>query len=116
MNNLKCKDKVKEAFEGRMEDIRTLYNAEENETEELGSLSNYGLCIDKVEAGTFEGQRANYIRYQLSHGGPTEEFRLYENGDLEFWFLDWFDGACIDVEEEDADIIKEIIGWADIRF
>jgi hypothetical protein len=30
---------------------------------------------------------------------------------VEFWLLDWFDGACIQVEDEDADIIKEIVGW-----
>jgi hypothetical protein len=108
MEEKECKDKVNEAFESRMKDIRTLYHAEDQTTEELGSLNEYGLCLDKVEAGTFKGQRENYIRYQLSWGGPSEEFRLYENGDIEFWYLDWFDGACVEVTGEDADIIKDI--------
>ena len=101
-----CKDLVQEAFESRMEDIRTLYNAENQKAEELGHLSEYGLSMDYVEAGTFERQRAGYRRYQLSWGGPSEEFRIYDNDDVEFWYLDWFDGACVDVTGNDADIIR----------
>ena len=73
------------------------------------SYHNYGLAIDLVTAGTFKGQREDYIRYQLSYGGPSEEFRIYKNGDVEFWLLDWFDGAKVDVTSEDADIIKNIV-------
>ena len=109
MTQEKCKDLVQEAYDGRMEDIRTLFKADEQQTEDLGSLDDYGLSIDKVEAGTFKGQRENYIRYQLSCGGPNEEVRIYENGEVEFWYLDCFDGACVQVTGEDADIIKQIV-------
>lgn len=103
-----CKDAVQGAFDGRMEDIRKLYKAKNNETEELGNLSEYGLCMDYVIAGTFAKQRAGYKRYQISYGGPSEEFRIYDNGDVEFWYLDWFDGACVDVTGDDAEIIKDL--------
>jgi len=118
-----CKDKVREAFESRMEDIRKMYEAgywigdediDEGMKEELPGLADYGLCIDYVENGTFEDQEKGYYRYQLSYGGPTEEFRMYENGDIEFWYLDWFDGASTDVTGEDADIIEEIIKMSGI--
>ena len=52
MNNKTYKDEVEEAFRSRMHDIRTLYEAEDQKTENLGSLNDYGLHIDKVEAGT----------------------------------------------------------------
>ena len=107
------KDVVHEFFLSRMEDIRILFKADEQETKELGSLNDYGLSIDKVEAGTFRGQREDYIRYQLSWGGPSEEFRIYKNGEVEFWFLDWFDGACVLVTGEDAEIIKEIVSYVE---
>lgn len=107
----KCVDLVKDAFESRMADIRTLFEADDQQTEELGNLSEYGLAIDKVEAGTFNGQREDYIRYQLSWGGPSEEFRIYKNGDVEFWYLNWGDGACVDVVGSNADIIKEICSF-----
>lgn len=63
-------------------------------------VNNAGLSFDRVEAGTFEGQRAGYWRWQLSYGGPADEFRLFDNGDLEYWYLDWFDGAKVDVKDE----------------
>lgn len=109
--DVKCKDKVQKAFESRMDDIRQLYNAEDQTVEDIGSLNEYGLCIDLVKAGTFTDQRENYIRYQLSWGGPSEEFRVFENGEVEFWHLDWFDGACVEVTGEDADIIKDIVSF-----
>ncbi|GEM_PF-1773146 len=107
-----CSRRVRRAFESRMRDIRTLWNAPEQATLELGSLDEYGLCIDFVKAGTFRDQRAPYWRYQLSWGGPSEEFRVYLNGDVEFWLLDWFDGASVEVTGGDAAIIREIVGMA----
>jgi len=107
---MKCKDKVKEAFESRMEDVRILWKAEDNETEDLGKLDEYGLCFDYVDAGTFENQKRGYKRWQLSWGGPSEEFRIYEDGSMEFWYMDWFDGACVDVEGSDYDIINQLWG------
>jgi len=109
MQSQKCIDRVQDAFNSRMEDIRKLWNAEDNHDDEIGDLNEYGLSIAFIGAGTFKDQREPYYRYQLSWGGPSEEFRVYLNGDVEFWFLDWFDGAKVDVPEEDAEIIKEII-------
>ena len=112
MQEKKCADKVQGSFEGRMEDLHSLYKAEDHETEELGHLYDYGLCIDRVEAGTFDGQRAPYRRYQLSWGGPADEFRLYDNGEMEYWFLDWGDGACVTVTGDDYDTVADIIEMA----
>ena len=63
-------------------------------------VNQSGLCFDRVEPGTFKDQRAGYWRWQLSWGGPSQEFRLFDNGDLEYWYLDWFDGAKVDVKDE----------------
>ena len=108
MSEQTCKQRVNHAFKSRMKDIRTLYNAPDQEHPELGQLNDYGLSLDFVPAGTFSDQRAPYKRYQLSWGGPSEEFRVYLNGDVEFWFLDWGDGACVPVTGQDADIIRQI--------
>ena len=112
-NEKKCADLVQSAYEGRIADIRAMYEAEDQTTEELGPLNEYGLSIDLVEAGTFEGQRADYIRYQLSWGGPSEEFRIYKNGDVEFWYMDWFDGASVDVVGRDQEMITNIVCYGE---
>lgn len=69
---------------------------------EIEVLQNeYGLSFDYVPSTTFEDQTAGYFRYQLSYGGPAEEFRFFVDPEhnlirAEFWLLDWFTGSYID--------------------
>ena len=67
-------------------------------------ISEYGLCFDKVEPNTFQDQKLGYWRWQLSWGGPSDEFRIFVDEDkniykIEYWFLDWGDGASIIVKD-----------------
>jgi len=105
MTELKCKDKVRAACHSRMADLKRLWkqysNPPEGDSERESvedELFNYGLSFDYVPAHTFRDQKEGYFRYQISCGGPSEEFRIFVNLDyepyrIEFWFLDWFDGA-----------------------
>ncbi len=97
-----CKDKVSSEWADRREDLQTLLDAEDNYTEDLGYLNEYALSLDFVEAGTFNDQREDYVRYQFSWGGPSDELRFFKNGDIEYWFLDWFDGASVDVTHDNT--------------
>tara|TARA_R110002020_G_C15734110_1_gene724415 strand:+ start:40 stop:474 length:435 start_codon:yes stop_codon:yes gene_type:complete len=68
-------------------------------------INNYGLCFDYVEKGTFTDQERGYFRFQISWGGPSDEFRIYVDYDkqithIDYWFLDWGDGASIRVDED----------------
>lgn len=116
----KCSEIVEEKYQDRLEQFenaKSFFDKDEekrwdwkNDNPECDQYDGYddffdyvnqsGLCFDRVEAGTFKDQRAAYWRWQLSWGGPSQEFRLFDNGDLEFWHLDWFDGACVDVQDE----------------
>jgi len=99
-----------------MDDIKRLWEAYqrgEEEVEDLGSFHEYGLSFDYVAPGTFgDDQREGYFRYQLSWGGPSDEFRFYVSGPdydvyrVEYWFLDWFDGSHITVT--DSQVLLEI--------
>jgi hypothetical protein len=63
------------------------------------------LGFDFVEPFTFgEDQKAGYWRLQISWGGPSSEFRIYVDsgdriGSVEYWYMDWFDGAYVNVGE-----------------
>ena len=111
-----CAERVKKHFDGRMEDLRLLYEAfcnGEEDVPNLGNLSEYGLSFDYVAPNTFTDQEQGYFRYQLSWGGPSDEFRFFVNPNLtpfriEYWFLDWFDGAPITLEGEDRNFMKEL--------
>ena len=66
-------------------------------------VNNNALSWDYVEPGTFEDQEDGYYRLQLSWGGPSDEFRIYttqyadEIDIIEYHYMDWFDGASINV-------------------
>jgi len=67
-------------------------------------VGQYGLCFDYVEPNTFKDQEIGYFRWQLSWGGPGDEFRIYMDGSnidyIEYWYLDWFDGASICIDDD----------------
>ena len=121
----KCRDIVREAKQGRMDEIRQMWEAvhkngatdAEREDAET-TWSEYGLSFDYVPAGTFSGQRAGFFRFQISWGGPSEEIRFKAGPDFnlisaDFWYLDWFDGARSRITGADLDAIREI--WEDWR-
>jgi hypothetical protein len=118
----KCKELVKEAYKSRMKDITKLWAQYKNDSEandpELGRWDEYGLSFDYVPKDSFSDQRKGYFRYQISWGGPSEEFRIYadeclEIDRIEFWYLDWFDGAKVQVTGKALQTWHEI--WADFK-
>src|SRR3990172_11847069 len=101
---LTCKQRIKAHWSGRKDDF-DLFMKDEEGTKDTGPFNEYGLCFDYVSAGTFKDQRRGFHRYQLSTGGPGDEIRFYSDAagkvyKAEYWFLDWFDGAHINVTEE----------------
>ncbi len=117
-----CKARVREELRGRIDDLQKLWTAEkagdENGVEDLGTFNEYGLCFDYVPPGTFGGQRRGYFRYQLSWGGPADEFRFFVDENwhptrIEYWFLDWYDGAKVTLREgtKDHALLMEIWGF-----
>lgn len=102
-----CEERIEAHMRGRIEDLRAIldamYAGKEEGAEDIGSLYAYGLSVDYVAAGTFKGQEEGYLRYQLSWGGPSDEFRFYldRNGEptsIRYHFMDWFDGASRDAD------------------
>lgn len=69
----------------------------------LDYVNQTALSWDYVEAKTFEDQKENYYRLQLSWGGPSDEFRIYttqyadEINVIKYHYMDWFDGASVNV-------------------
>jgi|TARA_R100001143_G_scaffold61452_1_gene62215 hypothetical protein len=82
-----CANQVQEHLEDRLKDLHTLQ----------------GLCFDYVDPNTFNDQREGYWRWQLSWGGPGDEFRIFVNPDksvhrIEYWYMDWYDGAHVTLD------------------
>ena len=87
----KCKDRVEENFKDRMELLKQ------------GELEV--LSID--EKVSWDDAKPSYKRIQISWGGPSDEFRIYANGTIEYWFLDWYDGAKVVLNETEREAVME---------
>ena len=114
----KCEDRIDNHLQSRLEDLRSLLDCEDPDegVEDIGTIYDYGLGFDYVEPFTYgDDQRDGYWRYQLSWGGPSDEFRIWTEGAniriVEYWFLDWFDGAHVDVSDDDT--IRDLMDWFD---
>ena len=86
-----CAERIQDMWNTRREDIK---NPEFE-----------GLGFDYVEPHTFTDQLEGYWRWQFSWGGPSDELRAFVNEHkeihrLEYWFMDWMDGAKIDLTQE----------------
>ena len=88
-----CKDLVEDRWKDRQEDLKDPeYEA---------------LSFDYVEPHTWDDQPEGYWRWQFSWGGPSDELRGYVNEHkelhrLEYWYMDWFDGAKLELQPGDS--------------
>ena len=96
------------ATEGEQIALKVISDHVGNDYHNYDDLYDYinqtALSWDYVEPYTFNDQREGYYRLQLSWGGPSDEFRIYTDIDknisnIEYWYLDWYDGACTNVPE-----------------
>lgn len=113
-----CEQRIDAELKSRLGDLQRLWAAfiASRKDDELGSLNDYGLCFDYVAPGTFNDQDEAYYRYQISWGGPSDEFRFFVNPDLschriEYWFLDWFDGAHRVLAGDDRCLLRDVFDW-----
>ena len=86
-----CADRVHSNLKDREEQLRD------------GELE--GLCFDYVAPHSFTDQVEGYWRWQLSYGGPSYELRAFVNENkeihrLEYWFMDWYDGAHVVLDKK----------------
>jgi hypothetical protein len=117
MKDQTCEERIDAHLDDRIMDLCALWEKEGGEpyhdyvSDVEGDLNEYGLCFDYVEQDTFEDQPYAYWRYQLSWGGPSDEFRLEAGGVISYWFLDWFDGAQIMLRGGDLKLMRDIFEY-----
>ena len=116
-----CEQRVESHLESGLDDLRILWEAYkegEEDVEDLGNIYEYGLCFDYVAPLYVDSgdQSEGYFRYQISWGGPSSEYRFYVTPDfssykVEYWFLDWYDGASRTLSGTDRELLMEIYDW-----
>jgi hypothetical protein len=98
-----CEERIDTHLQKVADDVK-VFMEDEDGNADTGPFHSYALSADMVEMGTFEEQTQPYFRYQISWGGPSDEVRFFPDGQIEYWFMDWFDGARRNVTGQ---------GWAE---
>jgi hypothetical protein len=118
-----CEERIDEHLAYRLAELQRVWDAHTGTSDPEGefdeeSIYDYGLAFDYVAPGTFgDDQTEGYWRYQLSWGGPSDEFRFfYDDGArrpyrIAYRFMDWYDGASRDVTEND--LLRALWDWFD---
>ena len=117
--NLSCAERLDNEYKNTIEDLKRVWEAytSGDDDEAAEEFYDYGLSFDYIAPHTFgDEQEEGYFRYQLSWGGPSDEFRFYvgpgyEPYRIEYWFMDWFDGASRRMEGEDYRLLEVIFEW-----
>ena len=116
-----CKDLVHKKLEYRLADLKDAHHYFEIEFhsgreshpkhKDLEIYDDYndyvdqlGLCFDFVQAEPSEGRPCGYWRWQLSTGGPGDEFRIFTDyrkniHEVQYVYLDWYDAATAKVKD-----------------
>ena len=107
----RCINRVNDEYQSRLKEIKKAYKNKNLDFVEW--LNEFGLGWDYVLSNTFDNQEQGYYRWQLSWGGPSDEFRIFTDHEkniqsVEYWFLDWFDGASIKVNDQE---VLDMISW-----
>ena len=127
MQQRKCKDRIDDHFKRTVDNYQKAKDffdtpkdqrATNDEYESYEGFEDYvsqsGLSFDYVTPYTFKDQGTPYYRFQMSWGGPSDEFNIYTDSSkniqkIEYWFKDWFDGASLDCT--DNKLVNEICSW-----
>ena len=83
---------------------------------DVTSIYEYGLSFDYVCEHTYADQDRGFWRYQLSWGGPSDEFRFYVGASgrpysVEYRFHDWYDGAGVFLTGGDKETLDSVWYW-----
>jgi len=95
--DLKCSERIDSELKRRVKEIKGILKAEDS-IEELNNIS-----LAYTDDPYYRAKRL-----ELSWGGPADGFRFFEDGTIEYYFMDWFDGDKQELYGEDKDILQEL--------
>jgi hypothetical protein len=106
-----CEDRIDYELEKELETLKELWEGYlSGDDDKTTEFYEYGLSFSYTVP---DDEREPFFCFQISWGGPSDEFRFFVRPDLkpyriEYHFQDWFDGAKRVLEGEAKELLKEI--------
>lgn len=125
MRQATCAERIRDEYVDRIETIESIFdriddghnNSDDDAIDAAyNELDHMALDpqtpLEYIPSDTYDAQDEGFLLWHLSWGGPEDQFRFFidEHGgitDIEYHFMDWFDGAVIKVNpfSETADLL-----------
>ena len=121
MSKLTCKELVSERLQSRVESIKEMletfyekanYDNKKDIDNALQTINEWGLSFDWVEETE---DSDGFYRYQISWGGPSDEFQCVLEDDhiyIEYVYKDWWDYANKLLTHDDYNTVLEFLNIA----
>jgi len=105
-----CEKRIDEHLQERLEEVRqAISNSGSDEVAVNGE--KYDDVIEWLNCWTLcyaDDPHYRAKRLELSYGGPADGFRFFEDDTIEYYFMDWFDGATRELHGNDKEIMQEL--------
>ena len=107
-----CEERIDEELRSRIADFKqALESAKKNNGKVVKEDYTYENITEWINSYALAYEDHPHYRakkLELSYGGPQDYFLFFEDGTIEYHFLNWFDGAKKELYGKDKEIMKEI--------
>jgi hypothetical protein len=101
---LTCAERIEEELRGRVKVFEAALRGEYPD----GEYEDFIEWINEYALAYSEDPHYRAKRLELSWGGPQDYFLFFEDGTIEYWFLDWFDGANVELFGHDYEVMAQV--------
>ena len=108
--NKTCEERIDGELEERVGELKHVMDQRCNPFKDIygDSYNDVMDWLDTWSIGYGDDPHYRAKRLELSWGGPSDGFRFFEDGTIEYYFQDWFDGARRRLYGNDYDTLKRL--------
>ena len=105
-----CEQRIDKELRGRIKDFRHALKEDWKYFDDY-EYEDFGDWLNQTALAYSDSPHYRAKCLELSCGGPQDYFLFFEDGTIEYHFLDWFDGAKRILEGDEYDTMKQVVDW-----
>jgi len=104
----RCEDVIDGMLNKRIEDFKHALDEDWEYFDDGYEYEDFIEWINSYALAYDDDPHYRAKRLELSWGGPSDYFLFFEDGTIEYHYLDWYDGAKRTLYDDKYKIMKEV--------